>query len=55
MVFGISMANTIMIGQAVGARNIDEAPRVGCGTGTTFFVGLSILAAVLGSPSRRTS
>jgi putative MATE family efflux protein len=47
VVFGISMANTIMIGQAVGARNIDEARRV-VGTGTTFFVGLSILAAVLG-------
>lgn len=47
VVFGISMANTIMIGQAVGARNIDEARRV-VGTGTTFFVGLSVLAAVLG-------
>lgn len=47
VVFGISMANTIMIGQAMGARNIDEARRV-VGTGTTFFAGLSILAAVLG-------
>ncbi|HBD34510.1 MAG TPA: MATE family efflux transporter, partial [Cupriavidus sp.] len=47
VVFGISMANTIMIGQAVGGRDIDEARRV-VGTSTTFFVGLSVLAAVLG-------
>lgn len=47
VVFGISMANTIMIGQAVGARDIDEARRV-VGTSTTFFVGLSVLAALLG-------
>ncbi|MGO4307528.1 MATE family efflux transporter [Cupriavidus sp. RAF12] len=47
VVFGISMANTIMIGQAVGARDIHEARRV-VGTSTTFFVGLSVLAAVLG-------
>jgi len=47
VVFGISMANTIMIGQAVGARDIAEARRV-VGTSTTFFVLLSVLAAVLG-------
>ena len=47
VVFGISMANTIMIGQAVGGRDIDEARRV-VGTSTTFFVGLSVLAVVLG-------
>ncbi len=47
VVFGISMANTIMIGQAIGARDIDEARRV-VGTSTTFFVGLSVLAAALG-------
>lgn len=47
VVFGISMANTIMIGQAIGARDIDEARRV-VGTSTTFFVGLSVLASVLG-------
>ncbi|WP_342050804.1 MULTISPECIES: MATE family efflux transporter [unclassified Cupriavidus] len=47
VVFGISMANTIMIGQAVGARNIEEARRV-VGTGTTFFVLLSVFAAALG-------
>lgn len=47
VVFGISMANTIMIGQAVGARDIDEARRV-VGTSTTFFVALSVLASALG-------
>ena len=47
VVFGISMANTIMIGQAVGARDVDEARRV-VGTSTTFFVALSVLASALG-------
>ncbi|KAI3594055.1 Na+-driven multidrug efflux pump [Cupriavidus sp. U2] len=47
VVFGISMANTIMIGQAIGARDIDEARRV-VGTSTTFFVGMSVLASALG-------
>lgn len=47
VVFGISMANTIMIGQAVGARDLEEARRV-VGTSTTFFVLLSVIAAALG-------
>src|SRR5437868_1846659 len=47
VVFGISMANTIMIGQAVGARDVDEARRV-VGTSTTFFVLLSVLASAIG-------
>jgi putative MATE family efflux protein len=47
VVFGISMANTIMIGQAIGARDVDEARRV-VGTSTTFFVGLSVIASALG-------
>lgn len=47
VVFGISMANTIMVGQAVGARDLDEARRV-VGTSTTFFVLLSAAAAALG-------
>ena len=47
VVFGISMANTIMIGQAVGARDLVEARRV-VGTSTTFFILLSVLAAALG-------
>jgi len=47
VVFGISMANTIMIGQAVGARDLDEARAV-VGTSTTFFVLLSVAASVFG-------
>jgi len=47
VVFGISMANTIMIGQAVGARDLGEARRV-VGTSTTFFVLLSVLASAGG-------
>ncbi|MFS8974864.1 MATE family efflux transporter [Cupriavidus necator] len=47
VVFGISMANTIMIGQAVGAHDLDQARRV-VGTSTTFFIALSVLATVLG-------
>lgn len=46
-VFGISMASTILIGQAMGAHKVDEAKRV-FGTGITFFVGLATLAAVGG-------
>jgi putative MATE family efflux protein len=47
VVFGISMANTILIGQAVGARDIDQAKRV-VGTSVGFFVVLSALVAALG-------
>jgi putative MATE family efflux protein len=47
MVFGVSMASTILVGQSLGARNINEAKRV-VGTGTGFFVALSILVAVAG-------
>ncbi|HET7267021.1 MAG TPA: MATE family efflux transporter [Oleiagrimonas sp.] len=46
-VFGISMASTILIGQAMGARKIDEAKRV-FGTGVTFFVGLATAGAIVG-------
>ena len=47
MVFGVSMASTILVGQSLGARNIDEAKRV-VGTGTGFFVALSVLVSVAG-------
>ncbi len=47
VVFGISMANTIMIGQAVGGRDLDEARKI-VGTSTTFFVLLSVAASVFG-------
>jgi putative MATE family efflux protein len=47
VVFGIGMATTILVGQSVGARNIEQARRV-VGTGAAFFVGISVLASVLG-------
>src|SRR6185312_16627280 len=47
VVFGISMANTILVGQAVGAKDIAQAKRV-VGTSTGFFVVLSMTVAVLG-------
>ncbi|GGP23911.1 MATE family efflux transporter [Silvimonas iriomotensis] len=47
VVFGLSMANTILVGQAVGARNMDQARRV-VGTSATFFVIVSVLLALAG-------
>jgi putative MATE family efflux protein len=47
VVFGISMANTILVGQAVGARDIAQAKRV-VGTSAGFFVVLSMTVAILG-------
>ena len=47
VVFGISMANTILVGQAVGARDTGQAKRV-VGTSTGFFVLLSLSVAILG-------
>src|ERR1700721_1921717 len=41
LVFGISMANTLLVGQAVGAQNIDQAKRV-VGTSVGFFIALSL-------------
>lgn len=46
-VFGIGMASTILIGQAIGARDIGQARRV-MGTSATFFIGLSAVIAVAG-------
>jgi putative MATE family efflux protein len=46
-VFGVGMASTILIGQAVGARDLDRARRV-IGTSIVFFVGISVLIAALG-------
>ncbi|AEL06340.1 MULTISPECIES: MATE family efflux transporter [Xanthomonas] len=46
-VFGIGMAATILIGQAMGARDIAQARKV-MGTSATFFGGLSALIAVAG-------
>ena len=47
MVFGVSMASTILVGQSLGAGKVDEAKRV-VGTGTSFFVVLSMLVALAG-------
>jgi putative MATE family efflux protein len=47
VVFGISMATTILVGQAVGSRNIERARRV-VGTGASFFAALSVLVAAFG-------
>lgn len=47
VVFGMSMANTVLIGQAVGAKNYEQAKRT-IGTSTTFFGALSVLIAAIG-------
>jgi len=46
-VFGVSMAATILIGQAFGARDVERAKCV-VGTGATFFLAVSTLLAVAG-------
>ncbi len=46
-VFGIGMAATILIAQAVGARDMAQAKRV-MGTSATFFIGLSAVIAAIG-------
>jgi putative MATE family efflux protein len=46
-VFGIGMAATILIGQAIGAGNIARARQV-FGTSASFFIGLSVLIACTG-------
>jgi putative MATE family efflux protein len=46
-VFGITMASTILIAQAVGARKLDEARRV-VGTSATFFLALSLGFSLIG-------
>lgn len=47
VVFGISMANTIMVGQAIGGGDAQAARRV-VGTGATFFLLLSVGASAFG-------
>ncbi|WP_305805541.1 MATE family efflux transporter [Stenotrophomonas sp. YIM B06876] len=46
-VFGIGMAATILIGQAIGRNDLGQARKV-MGTSATFFVGLSVLIAIAG-------
>ena len=47
VMFGFTMATTIMVGQCVGAKNVAEAKRV-VGTSAVFFLGLSVSMSVLG-------
>jgi putative MATE family efflux protein len=47
VIFGFSMAATIMVAQCIGASNIPEAKRV-VGTGAVFFLGLSLAMSLLG-------
>lgn len=46
-VFGIGMAATILIAQAIGARDVPLARRV-MGTSATFFMGVAVVIAALG-------
>lgn len=46
-VFGVGMAATILVGQSVGAKNLDQAKRV-VGTSASFFTLVSIAVAVAG-------
>jgi putative MATE family efflux protein len=47
VMFGFSMASTIMVAQCVGAKNIPEAKRV-VGTSAVFFLGLSLTMSLIG-------
>src|SRR6185437_5625904 len=47
VMFGFSMAATIMVGQCMGARNVAEAKRV-VGSSAVFFLGLSLAMSLLG-------
>ncbi|GAB1407120.1 MATE family efflux transporter [Thermomonas brevis] len=51
-VFGVGMAATILVGQAMGRHDADGAKRV-IGTATTFFLGVSCVVAVAGYPLSR--
>ncbi len=47
IMFGFSMATTVMVAQCVGARNLPEAKRV-VGTSAAFFLALSLALGLLG-------
>lgn len=47
LVFGISMATSILVGQAMGRQDLEQMRRV-VGTSSVFFLGLSLLVAILG-------
>ena len=47
VIFGFSMATTVMVAQCTGARNLAEAKRV-IATSAVFFTGLSVSLALIG-------
>jgi putative MATE family efflux protein len=51
-VFGVGMAATILVAQAMGAKDLAQARRV-IGTSATFFLGVSIAIALAGLPLSR--
>ena len=51
-VFGIGMAATILVAQAMGAKDNAQAKRV-IGTSATFFIGISLVIALAGLPLSR--
>jgi putative MATE family efflux protein len=52
VMFGFSMASTVLVAQCIGARNPAEAKRV-VGTSAVFFLGLSLGMSILGFASAR--
>jgi putative MATE family efflux protein len=46
-VFGVGMAATILIGQSLGAKDVDQAKRI-VGTSATFFFAVSVAVSVFG-------
>ncbi|HET9627246.1 MAG TPA: MATE family efflux transporter [Kofleriaceae bacterium] len=46
-VFGLGLSTTVMVGQALGAKNLALAKRA-VGTGTAFFAGVAAVLAVIG-------
>jgi len=46
-VFGVGMAGTILVGQSIGAKNIEQAKRV-VGTSLVFFIVMSLAIALFG-------
>lgn len=47
ILFGVGMAATILVGQAIGAKDMTRAKKV-VGTGAGFFLGTSIIVAIAG-------
>ncbi|MEO8367536.1 MAG: MATE family efflux transporter [Pseudoxanthomonas sp.] len=51
-VFGFGMASTILVGQAMGRKDLPGARKV-VGTAATFFIGISVALAAVGLPLSR--